>query len=192
MAIEIKRFNGDVTLREKEGRFAARVCAFGVVDKGGDVVQRGAFAASLARWRASNKRIPVVFDHQASDPLLHIGEVNPHDCQETEAGLVVAGRLYTDEERGAKVHTQLKRGTLAEWSFTARIHSARPRPEGGREFLAMELIELGPTLLGKGDTETLMVASAPGALPSPTADELLAPFRARLDVARARIGRLRP
>lgn len=189
--ITIKQFSSPVSLRPTAGRFSARICAFGVPDKTGDVVAAGAFTASLQKWRSSNGRVPVIFNHRDDDPMFHIGEVNPHDCQETPAGLVVSGQLYMDEERAAKVHAQLQRGTLREWSFSALIHGSRPRAGGGRELLAMDLIECGPTLLGKGSTETLMVANATTAPMLPPSEEVLGPYRARFDVARTRVMRSR-
>ena len=54
----------------------------------------------------------------------------------------------------------------------------RPPAHGGsRELLERELVELRQTLVGTGTTETLMIASAPGA--PPTAVKMLTPFRAR-------------
>jgi HK97 family phage prohead protease len=182
----IKQFSSPVSLRPTAGRFSARICAFGIPDKTGDVVVAGAFTASLQKWRSTNGRIPVVFDHRGDDPMLHVGEVNPHNCVETSAGLVVSGHFYLNEPNAAKVHTQLQRGTLREWSFSALIQSSRPRAGGGRDLLVMDLIECGPTLLGKGDTQTLLVANATAArVRSP--EEMLGPYRARLDAARARV-----
>jgi HK97 family phage prohead protease len=199
--MEIKTFSGTVDLKPTRGRFSARICRFGVADKTGDVVRAGAFAASLARWRSGNRRIPVIYNHVDDDPLLHIGSVNPHNCMETSDGLVIAGQLYVEEERGAKVYELLKHGALAEWSYGCWVQDADVRPNGRREFTRLELFEVSPTLIGKGDSETLMVASAI----APThddrsehettagvnVDEQLAPYRARLAVAQRRIAAAR-
>lgn len=194
--METKTFSGTVDLKPIQGRFVARVCSFNIVDKGKDCVQRGAFSASLERWRASNGRIPVCFDHQTSDPHGYIGEINPHNCEERDDGLIVSGELFLDDERGAKTYALLKRGLLREWSYTCLIAEggARPRANGGRDLLKLDLREVSPTLIGKGTTETLMVASAASPVTGPTGptvDEQLAPFRARLAVAQARVARAR-
>jgi HK97 family phage prohead protease len=193
-ATDRKTFSVPVTATKTEGKFKALISTFGVPDKGGDVMHKGAFAASLAKWRSGKRKIPVIWDHDDSDPLSLIGAVSAHDSQETEVGLVVTGELYLDEARGAKVYAELKRGTLAEWSFGAIIQSSRPRKDGGRDLLQLDLVEVSPVLCGKGASETLMIASAPSSARSPsslTVEEQLAPYRARLTVAEQRVARRR-
>src|SRR5687768_7764238 len=154
MMTETKTFSVEP---KAEGRFKALVSTFNIPDKTGDIVRPGAFRGSLERWRATNGRIPVVFSHQSSDPLLHIGEATPHNAMETSLGLIVSGHLYLDEERGAKTFRQLQRGALREWSYGFLIKQSRPLANGGRELLELDLVELGPTLVGAGTTETLEV-----------------------------------
>ena len=93
-----------------------------------------------------------------------------------------------DEPRAAKVFKQLERRALSEWSFSAVVRDARDLPTGGRELLELHLLEIGPTLVGVGDTATLEVASAlaPPAPARPTTAELLAPDQARIEQARQR------
>jgi uncharacterized protein len=186
--MEIKHFSATVDLKPKPGRVAARICRFGTPDKGLDVVVKGAFSESLQRWRTSNRRIPIYYDHRADDPLMNIGEINPHNCEETDVGLTVSGELYLTEDRAAKVHEQMKRGTLSEWSFGALIEQARPRATGGRDLLRLHLVEVSPTLVGKGDSETLMIAHADAPTSRRlTVDQALAPFAARMTLLRARL-----
>jgi len=190
--MESKTFNADLELRPTEGKFRALICTFDTPDKGGDIVRASAFDASLKRKRARNERIPVVYDHEISDPMNVIGEVSPHDTQATSKGLIVSGELFMAESRAAKVHALLKRGTLREWSFGCHVQSARPRPGGeGREFLVLDLFEVSVTALGKGTTETLMVASATAPGDTLTTEEQLAPYRAELEVLRQRVARQR-
>ena len=91
---------------------------------------------------------------------MHVGDCNPHNCQETDAGLMVSGHLYLDEERGQKVFRQLQRGALREWSYGFLVKQSRPLASGGRELLDVDLVELGPTLKGAGVTETVEVRAA--------------------------------
>ena len=51
------------------GEFSALVAAFNNVDRGGDVIRPGAFKKTLARWRSSGKRIPVVWSHRVQRPV---------------------------------------------------------------------------------------------------------------------------
>lgn len=200
MATETKTFTVEVKAGA-EGKFRALISTFDVPDKYGDIVRRGAFKKSLDQWRATNGRIPVIFAHQDRDPLLHVGEVNPHNSQETATGLMVNGHLYVDEERGAKVFRQLQRGALREWSFGFLVPKggARPLPTGGRELLDLELVELGPTVKGAGETETLEVRSQAADFradsgrhaqsPALTDAQRLAPRRAQLRLAQLRVAR---
>ena len=192
--MDSKYFSAEVIAKPKPGSFKARICRFGVPDKGNDVVVKGAFLRSLANWRSANRRIPVVFDHRGDDPLLHVGDVNPHNCEETEEGLVVTGELYLDEERGAKTYAQLKRGALNEWSFGCIVRRARPRSGsgGGRWLDECDLFEVSPTLCGKGDTDTLLVAHAETTgSRGLSVDHALAPYQARITLARARLASAR-
>ena len=80
MTIETKTV-ANVTSKA-EGRFTADISRFNVFDAHGDVMRPNAFRPWLERSRALNQRIPVVFSHQANDPMMHVGECNPHNCQE--------------------------------------------------------------------------------------------------------------
>jgi hypothetical protein len=110
---------------------------------------------------------------------------------------MASGHLYLDEERGQKTFRQLQRGVLREWSFGFLVKQSRPLAHGARELLELDLVELGPTLKGMGDTETLEVRGAQGIEHASsvsmtlTVEELLAPFRARLGVAQQRVARRR-
>ena len=42
---------------------------FGVKDQGGDVVQKGAYAASLKRLAAGNRRVKMLWQHDPTQPI---------------------------------------------------------------------------------------------------------------------------
>jgi HK97 family phage prohead protease len=194
MNAKVKLFSGVMDLGRTEGRFKALICSYGQPDKSGDVVVAGAFDACLKRRRANNERIPVGFNHDINNPEDVIGEVSPYDTQSTAKGLVVSGEFFIDEPRAAKMHALLKRGTISQWSFGCYVKDARPRPGGkGLELRELDLFEVSPVLIAKGEeTQTIMVASADRRSSSTlTAKELLAPYRARLDVMQHRIARTR-
>lgn len=173
-----------------EGRFEARICTFDKVDKVGDIVRRGAFRESLAEWRGTDAKVPVIFSHQSHDPSMVIGDCDPADVEETDRGLVAKGRFYLDETNSHKVFQQIQRKTLNDWSFGYLVQTAKPIGQGCRELLKLHLIELGPTLIGCGDTETLSTKSDEGlsldVARSRLVGTMLAPYRAQLDIARRR------
>jgi HK97 family phage prohead protease len=176
--METKRFDGIDVKAEASGTFEARISTFDTPDKYGDIVRRGAFTDTIARWRARGTKVPVVFAHQSEDIDQHVGEVDPQDLEETAVGLIARGKFYLSEPRAAKVHRQLLRKALSEWSYGFRILRAKAMGRG-RELLALDLVELGPCVCGVGDTETIAVKSD-------ARIDLHAEDRARIELARRR------
>jgi hypothetical protein len=154
--VEFKAMDGD------QGLFAARVAAFGNVDRGGDRIRKGAFKKSIARWQKSMKSIPVIFSHDWKVIEHFIGTVDPKSMIETEDGLVVAGRLdIHDNPKAMSVYKKLKDGSLAGWSFGYEVKQEERAKDGARDLLEVDLLELGPTLVGMNPlAETLAVKEA--------------------------------
>jgi uncharacterized protein len=166
-----------------EGRFVALIATFNKADKSGDVIRPGAFAASITRWQASGARVPVIYSHRHGDPQAVVGEVEPTDLRETALGLEASGLFYLDEANGAKVFKQMQRRTLKEWSFGYLVQKAKTLAAGTRELLQIDLLELGPTLVGMGDTSTIGLKDAV----TPVRVDALTPHRIRLDLVRRRL-----
>src|SRR5690349_1312683 len=92
-----------------DGEFIAVVSVFGNKDSYGDIVMPGAFADSLAAWKASGNPIPVYYSHRMDDPDFNIGYVV--DAQETDKGLQVHGKLDLDDDaKKAKQVYRLMKG----------------------------------------------------------------------------------
>ena len=131
---------------EQEGQFSALVAAFGNVDRGKDRIMPGAFAKSLADWRASGKRIPIIWHHLAGDPSMIIGSADPEKSHETHAGLVLSGRLNIERSAAAaQIRDLLKSGDVSGWSFGYAIKRQRAAPGGVTELLELDILEAGPT-----------------------------------------------
>ena len=60
---------------------------FGDVDRGGDIVQQGAYAASLRRLKAENRQVKMLWQHDPAQPIGVWDEV-----REDATGLFVKGR----------------------------------------------------------------------------------------------------
>lgn len=101
-------------------RFAGYAALFDRVDRGGDVVRRGAFGRSIAKGAA----VPVLSEHR---PGAIVGRVE----------------MLAEDRRGLRVIAKLRRGVVAEGmglSFGYRVRSSRgTRP---RELLDVELVEV--------------------------------------------------
>ncbi|MDX3900227.1 MAG: HK97 family phage prohead protease [Sphingobium sp.] len=115
-------FGGDV-------RFAGYAAIFDRVDRGGDLVRRGAFGAVPAAG------IALLWQHR---PGAAIGTVER--VEEDARGLRVIGRVSARTAAGREAAAALKAGALDGLSFGYRVKAARgARP---RELLALELVEV--------------------------------------------------
>jgi Escherichia/Staphylococcus phage prohead protease len=131
---------------EQEGTFSALVAAFGNVDRGKDRIMPGAFTKSLEDWRASGRRIPVIWHHLATDPSMIIGSADPALSHETPEGLVLVGRLNVERSAAAgQIRDLLKNGDVSGWSFGYNVKRRRAAPGGVTELLELDILEAGPT-----------------------------------------------
>lgn len=108
-------------------RFAGYAAVFDRVDRGGDVVRAGAFAAALKRAAGA---VPLLWQHQAGRP---IGRVEY--LREDRRGLRVIGRVA--DTRAAAL---LEAGAVSGLSFGYRVREAKGA--GPRELVALELVEV--------------------------------------------------
>ena len=112
-------------------RFAGYAAVFDRPDRGGDVVRKGAFAATLQRGEA----IPLLWQHR---PGVVIGRIE--HLSEDERGLRGIGELGSGED-AARVAGLLERGALDGLSFGYRVREAE-RGAGVRELRALDLVEV--------------------------------------------------
>jgi len=78
-AYEIASFKA---LNDAPGTFEAIVSVFGNVDLQGDRTMPGAFKDTIAKWRAKDAPVPVVWSHEWLNPDAHVGYVLPKDMME--------------------------------------------------------------------------------------------------------------
>lgn len=147
------------------GQFEAIVSVFGNKDSYGDVVQPGAFADTLAEWKASGNPIPVYYSHRMDDPDYNIGYVI--DAKETDQGLWVKAQIDTDPAatKATQVHRLLKGRRLTQFSFAYDVIEGAPaKSETLGDYYSLDklkLYEVGPTPIGANqETELLAVKSA--------------------------------
>lgn len=143
------------------GTFTARVAAFNNVDRNGDRLLPGAFLESIKRWLAKGAPVPVVFSHNHNDPDSFIGSVNPADLVEDQGGLMVKGQMdLEDNPKARRIFGLLKAGRIKEWSFAYIVKKERVGKDGARELQEVDLLEVGPTLIGANpDTATIALKS---------------------------------
>lgn len=118
------------TLVTASGQFAGYGAVFGNVDSHRDVIEPGAFAASLAAWRARGKLPAMRLQHgdNGSNPFRHdnlpVGIWTA--MREDTAGLWVEGRLLAlDTDLGKRLHALLTAGVLDGLSIGFRPVKSR-------------------------------------------------------------------
>ncbi|MFS0228173.1 HK97 family phage prohead protease, partial [Corynebacterium striatum] len=124
----------------EKAEFEAYASVFGNRDSYGDVVQKGAFAASLKAWDEKGAPIPLLWGHNMADPDFNIGMVT--SAEEDEHGLKVVCELDTDSPKGAQVHRLLKQGRVREMSFAFAATSSEYGELDGKSVRFLKEVDL--------------------------------------------------
>ncbi len=129
---------------------------FGAPDQGGDVVEAGAYAASLARAFNTGRRIKMLWQHDPREPIGVWDEV-----EEDAKGLRVKGRLLESVARGREAAALIEAGAIDGLSIGYRTLRAGKDTQGHRLLQEVELWEVSVVtfpmlpqarLGGKGDS----------------------------------------
>lgn len=110
---------------------------FGLTDQGGDAVQRGAFAASLARLSAKGDKVRMLWQH---DPTRPIGVWD--EIREDEKGLWVKGRLLPEVAQAREAAALIQAGAIDGLSIGYRTIRAERDQKGRRALSEVELWEV--------------------------------------------------
>lgn len=110
---------------DEEGRFSGYASIFSRIDSGGDIVQPGAFAKSLAKRRG---RIRLLFQHDPKEPV-GIWE----ELREDAHGLFAAGRLVPGVERADALRKLIETRALDGLSIGFR--TVKASRQGGQRLL---------------------------------------------------------
>lgn len=110
---------------------------FGRVDRGGDVVEAGAYARSLEALAAEGRRVKMLWQHDPGQPIGVWDEV-----REDGRGLYVKGRLLDGIARGREAAALLAAGAIDGLSIGYRTVTARKDDRGRRVLADLELWEV--------------------------------------------------
>lgn len=121
----------------EDGRIEGYASLFGARDQGGDVVEKGAFAASLRRLREAGRAVKLLWQHDPSEPI-GIWDV----VSEDERGLRVRGRLLTETRRGREALALLRAGAMDGLSIGYRAVRSARGADGGRILTEIDLWEV--------------------------------------------------
>ena len=118
-------------------RITGYASIFGLKDQGGDVVQPGAYAKSLARLRATGGTVRMLWQHDPAQPIGVWDEV-----REDLKGLWVSGRILTDVDRGREAAALIGAGAMDGLSIGYRTVTAQKDGKGRRLLQELELWEV--------------------------------------------------
>ena len=110
---------------------------FGKTDQGGDVVQKGAYAASLKRLTGRGGRVKMLWQHDPAQPIGVWDEV-----REDATGLWVKGRLLPQVDKGREAAALLAAGAIDGLSIGYRTVRAERDGKGQRLLQELELWEV--------------------------------------------------
>ncbi len=93
-----KAFEASFKAASNDGKFSGYGSVFGVVDSYGEVVAPGAFENSLKDLKAKGRSLPVLWQHQTSNPI-----GNWTKLEEDETGLAGDGELWLQDAPQAAI-----------------------------------------------------------------------------------------
>lgn len=138
MDLERKFVSAPAELTVVDGdRIEGYASLFGAVDQGGDVVEAGAYAASLARLKETGRRVKMLWQH---DPTQPIGIWD--DVREDDRGLYVRGRLLSDVAKAKEAAVLVAAGAIDGLSIGYRTLKASKDAQGRRTLQELDLWEV--------------------------------------------------
>ncbi len=137
METKFTRPLADVAITENGTVISGYASLFGAVDQGGDLVEPGAYAASLGRLRAEGGSIKMLWQHDPSEPIGVWDEV-----REDAKGLWVKGRILPDVARGREAVALIRARAIDGLSIGYKTLRATKDAQGRRRLAEVELWEV--------------------------------------------------
>lgn len=116
-------------------RIEGYAAIFGAPDLNGDVIARGAFAASIAR--AARGSVKMLYQHAVDAPVGFWTEL-----KEDARGLFAAGELHLGTRQGAEAYALVREQIVDGLSIGFRTRRAGAMTEGQRRLDEIELWEI--------------------------------------------------
>ncbi|WP_439137334.1 HK97 family phage prohead protease [Roseicyclus sp.] len=110
---------------------------FGECDQGGDIVEKGAYGASLKRLSGNGRRVRMLWQHDPTEPIGVWDEV-----REDARGLFVKGRLLLEVARAREAAALIAAGAIDGLSIGYRTLRATKDGQGRRLLSEVELWEV--------------------------------------------------
>ncbi|WP_111735019.1 HK97 family phage prohead protease [Roseovarius amoyensis] len=172
------RFEGELAVTD-DSVIEGYASLFGSRDRGGDIVEKGAYARSLARLAAEGRQVKMLWQH---DPAQPIGVWN--EVREDDKGLFVRGQLLESVARAREAAALIAAGAIDGLSIGYRTIRAVKNGEGRRLLRELELWEVSLV------TFPMLPSARVRAKGDPLADDALRELAAALRDARRELVRL--
>ncbi|CUJ89168.1 phage prohead protease, HK97 family [Ruegeria denitrificans] len=128
---------GDGLSVSKDAVIEGYASLFGQVDQGRDVVQKGAYSASLDGLVRVGQRVKMLWQHDPAQPIGVWDEVH-----EDDRGLWVKGRLLESTQKGREAAELIRAGAMDGLSIGYRTKRAVKNDKGHRVLTELELWEV--------------------------------------------------
>ena len=148
MALILKAFPTQIKTKHKDkGIIEAIVSVFGNLDRGREVVARGAFTESLKR------KLPKgVWHHRG-----HIPVAKTLEAKETDEGLYIKGQFNLDTQRGREAFSDINFGIIDEFSIGYAVkEESYNREDRITTLIKLDLWEWSPVLVGMNQDTRLI------------------------------------
>ena len=113
---------------------------FGQADMSGDIVTRGAFAASLLARQS--KTLPLLFGHETQKPIGVWDRIFEDNSGLFVSGRILAGHKDNGNKRARHIARLVREGAISGLSIGYRSMRTQPRAGGGRTLLELDLWEV--------------------------------------------------
>ena len=133
---KFRSFDGELALKDG-AEIAGYASLFGAADQGGDVVQKGAYGASLKRLAEGRSGVKMLWQHDPARPIGVWDEV-----REDGRGLYVKGRLLLEVQAAREAHVLLQAGAIDGLSIGYRTLRSEKAAGGQRLLHEIELWEV--------------------------------------------------
>lgn len=164
--VQCKDFDVKIEPGTEDGEFVGYGSIFGNVDAYREIVEEGAFSASIAEIEASGRSLPILWNHNSSEPLGYYTSLEQDD-----KGLKVRGCLLSGEvSRAGEIWALLKAGAISGLSIGYYIKGDSYDEETRiRTLTELKLREISLVTFPANDearVETIKMKLAGGTLPT--------------------------
>jgi uncharacterized protein len=139
-AIELKELDLEL------GVFEGHASTFGNVDLVGDRVMAGAFRRTLKHWKDRKQPIPILWQHNPSEPIGATLE-----AREDDEGLYVKGQLILDVAKAREARSLMQAGVLGGLSIGYDVVKDKWNTDGVRDLNEVKLYEYSPVTWAAND-----------------------------------------